>query len=369
VVDICANRTLETALQPKPQESVSLPIPGRPRQAATIVTAPPATQDTVGRLQGLAREVSSSLEFMVANFGPPALPHIAVSPIPGTFGQGFPGLIYLSTLSYLSNLPAARAGATPGQQLFFEEVLQAHEVAHQWWGNRVTSNSYRDGWIMEALADTSALLYVEKYKGARFAESILDGYREQLLAKAPNGQMVDAVGPVSFGQRLENSQVPTAYRTITYGKGTWIMQMLRRRLGDDRFLAMLKEIIKQYDRREFSNDQFRQLASAFLPPRSDDPELKVFFDQWVYGTGIPTLKLNYSLKGKAPDLRLVGTVTQADVDAGFSTLVPVEIQAARGQTATEWVRTSGDSATFTVPLKQPPLKVTLDPHYAVLRKE
>jgi hypothetical protein len=41
---------------------------------------------------------------------------------------------------------------------------------------------------------------------------------------------------------------------------------------------------------------------------------------------------------------------------------------ARGQTITQWVRTSVDAVTFTVPLKQAPLKVTLDPHYAVLRR-
>jgi hypothetical protein len=80
------------------------------------------------------------------------------------------------------------------------------------------------------------------------------------------------------------------------------------------------------------------------------------------------LKLSFALKGKAPDLRLVGTVTQSDVDPDFNTLAPVEIQVARGQTITEWVRTGREAAMFTVPLKQAPLKVALDPHYAVLRR-
>ena len=74
------------------------------------------------------------------------------------------------------------------------------------------------------------------------------------------------------------------------------------------------------------------------------------------------------MKGKAPQLRLVGTLTQSGVDADFSTLAPVEIEVARGQFMTQWVRTGPDGVTFTVPLKQAPLKVTLDPHYAVLRR-
>ena len=69
------------------------------------------------------------------------------------------------------------------------------------------------------------------------------------------------------------------------------------------------------------------------------------------------LKLSYSVKGKAPQLRLVGTVTQSDVDRDFSALVPVEIELARGQTITQWVRTGSEAATFTVPLTQAPVKV------------
>jgi hypothetical protein len=88
----------------------------------------------------------------------------------------------------------------------------------------------------------------------------------------------------------------------------------------------------------------------------------------VYATGIPGLKLSWSLKGKAPALRLVGTIAQSEVDEDFTALVPVEIQAARGRTITQWVRTGNSPTTFTVPLATPPLKVALDPHRAVLRR-
>jgi len=146
------------------------------------------------------------------------------------------------------------------------------------------------------------------------------------------------------------------------------MQMLRARLGDERFFAMLGELVRRYDRQEVTTGQFRELAARFQPPKSDDAKLEAFFEQWVYGTGIPSLALSYSVKGKAPALKLTGTVTQSEVDGDFSVLVPVEIQVARGRSITEWVRTGSSPASFTAPLKQAPLKVTLDPHYAVLRK-
>lgn len=368
VIDVCANRSLESALQPKPSQALSFPMTTRAHPLAPILLPePPSPLSPVEQLHHVADDVASSMGFMVSNFGPPALPHVTVSPIPGTFGQGFPGLIYISTMAYLKERTLTASTGSESQRLYFDDFLQAHEVAHQWWGNRVTTNYYRDGWLMEALANVSALLYIEKHQGAHSAEVMLDSYRSLLLEKGPNGQIADAAGPVTFGPRLISSQAPAAYTTITYGKGVWVMQMLRRRMGDDRFLAMLLEMAKRYDHREITTDEFRLLAAGYLPPRSDDPKLEMFFEQWVNGTGIPSLKLSYVVKGKAPQMRLVGTLTQSDVDPGFTTLVPVEIEAARGQTVTQWVRTGGD-ATFSVPLKQAPLKVTLDPHYAVLRR-
>jgi aminopeptidase N len=307
---------------------------------------------------------------MTARFGPPALPHLTVSPIPGAFGQGFPGLIYLSTLSYFKNIPGSRPSTASAQtlEIFFTDMLQAHETAHQWWGNRVVAETYRDNWLMEALANISALLYLEKRRGTHSLEQMLDHYRTTLLAKSESGQQVEASGPIVLGTRLETSQEPRAWRAITYGKGTWIMQMLRVRMGNERFLSMLGEIAKRYDHKEITTEQFRLLAAEFLAPKSEDPKLESFFEQWVYGTGIPSMKLTYSVKGAAPNVKVTGTVTQSGVDEDFSAVVPVEIQVARGKAITQWVRTADVPVTFTVPLKAAPLKVLLDPHYAVLRK-
>jgi hypothetical protein len=367
VIDVCANRRLERALQPRlpdmPQAQFPLP-PGRRRAADPPPSLPVEhSPDPLERLKTLASEVASAMEFMAAKFGPPALPHLTVSPIPGTFGQGFPGLIYLSTLSYLNALPA-RSAPTASSEIFYQDMLQAHETAHQWWGNRIANASYRDNWLMEALANYSALLYLEKRRGTRSLETMLESYRDGLLAKNDAGVTVDTAGPIVLGTRLESSQEPRAWRSITYGKGSWILQMLRRRMGDERFLSMLADLSRKYDRKDISTEEFRVFAAQYLPPKSDDPKLESFFEHWVYGTGIPTLKLNYSVR----NLKLTGTVTQLGVDEDFTTVVPVEIQIARGKTITQWVRTASTPTTFTVALQAPPLKVTLDPHQAVLRK-
>ncbi len=221
---------------------------------------------------------------------------------------------------------------------------------------------------MEALANYSALLYLEKSQSNKSTDLLLENYRQALLRKTESGQTVDDTGPIVLGLRLETSLEPRAWRTITYGKGSWILHMLRGRMGDAKFLALLSETARRYDHKTISTEQFRALAAHYLPPQSPDPQLEDFFDQWVYGTGIPDLSLKYTVKGKAPALRLVGTVAQAEVDQEFGTLVPVEIQMPRGRAITRWIRTGADPVSFTVPLDQPPLKVTLDPRRWVLRR-
>jgi hypothetical protein len=372
VVDVCANRAIEKALQPRVPAPippiVAPPVRGRRTTDLGTEAAAPLPPNPLERLHALASEVASALEFMSSKFGPPAVPHLTVSPIPGTFGQGFPGLLYLSTLSYLKHLPRVVYSPTETQELFFADLLQAHETAHQWWGNRVSAGAYRDYWLMEALANYSALLFLEKNRGAKYSDLMLDSYRTNLLQKNEAGQTVDSTGPIVLGPRLETSQEPRAWRNITYGKGSWILHMLRARMGDERFFSMLADLLKRYDHRTITTEQFRLLAAGLMPPKSDDAKLEAFFDQWVYATGIPNLKLTYSVKGKAPALRLVGSIEQSEVDGDFSAVVPVEIQVARGRVTTQWVRTGSTPASFTVPLSQPPLKVALDPHRAVLRR-
>jgi Peptidase family M1 domain len=339
------------------------------RGADSLPELPPAAElGPPARLKELASEVASVVEFMTARFGPPALPTLTVAPVPARFGQGFPGLIYLSTLSYLDPREKAMQSMNPRDRLFYSEILAAHETAHQWWGNVVFSAGYHDEWLMEALADYSALLYLEAKDGPQALASVLDRYRSDLLQKTSGGQTVESTGPIVLGVRLEGSQTPRAYYAITYAKGSWIMHMLRRRMGDQNFLAMLAALRRRYQRQPVSTEQFRLLAAQFLPPKSPDPHLENFFDQWVYGTGIPTLKMSYAVKGKAPALRLNGTITQSGVEDGFSVAVPIEIHLSDGSTVTHWVHTDNGAVSFSVALRRPPVSVLLDPGYSVLRK-
>ncbi|HEV8145323.1 MAG TPA: M1 family aminopeptidase [Bryobacteraceae bacterium] len=359
-IDVYGNRNLENALIPK---SVIVPpvpttVPRSPRRDSVIPALAP-TPDPLARLRSVAADVSSSLEFYSSLFGPPALKTLTVAPIPGTFGQGFPGLVYLSTLAYMN--PGERPAALREKNLtlFFSELLLAHEVAHQWWGNVVLSASYRDEWLSESLASYSALLWLEKKKGIKAVESVLDEYRNLLVQKGADGRTVESAGPIMWGGRLETTGVAEAWRAITYDKGAWILHMLRRRIGDDRFLKMLAELRRRHELRPVTTEEFAAIAKQFLPPRTSGEVIDSLFDNWVYSTGIPTLKLKFSSKGAAPAIKLTGTVTHAEVDDDFGADVPVEIQFPKGPSQVVWVRSSSEGTPFSLTLKQAPKAVVI----------
>ncbi|MBV8572377.1 MAG: hypothetical protein JO319_17295, partial [Acidobacteriaceae bacterium] len=122
---------------------------------------------------GLLNETERVLDFYTRRWMPLPIHTISLTPIAGYFGQGFPGLIYLSDVSYTRPEDRPAALRNPELDSFFSELLLPHEIAHQWWGNVVRSGDYRTSWLTEAMANYSALQFLETEKGADSAESLL----------------------------------------------------------------------------------------------------------------------------------------------------------------------------------------------------
>jgi len=361
-IEVCANRLLEAGLAPRAQDQVVnlpplLPSLGRrsPSEIPTLAEPVHAPAAPKTRLQALAKEIGDAVDFYTAHFGPLQLNRLEVTPVPGRFGQGFPGMIYLSTLTYLEPGERAISGLGGTQKVFFSDLLHAHESAHQWWGNIVTASAYHDDWLMEALANYSALLYLEKRRGARAVDAVLEDYRLKLLEKNENGDTLESAGPVIQGTRLQDAWIP-----VVYGKGTWIVHMLRKQMGDAAFFQMLIALRKEWENKAVGTEDFRLLCARFLPARSSDPKLESFFDQWVYGTGMPTLKITLSAKGAPGHWRVTGTVSQSETGEEFSAEVPIEIQMGKGRTMTKMVTAGAEPTPFDFALPAQPSKVSID---------
>ncbi len=375
-LEVCANRGVENRLQPRPRMVlVPTPEPGR-RSRRTITStsslitkkdspSPPSPAD---RLDLVADRTAGAFSYFLERLGPPPTKKIVISPIPGDFGQGFPGLVYASTLSYFQAQDAPLNNLTPAQRLFYQEILPAHEISHQWWGNVLAIQSLSDDWLMEGLATYSALLYLEHRHGRGVMDTVLAGYRTALLARNDQGEPVDSAGPVVLGHRLRSSQFPDAARVLVYEKGAWIVHMLRGAMGDEGFFQLLRELCTKYRQQRLSTEEFRAEAAHLLPASYPDAELREFFEQWVYGTGIPKLRLEHSMEAKGSKARLVLRLYQESVPTTFRVVVPVKIETAGGDSIVKMIPTDGELTEVRVALKGQPARVVLDPEGFLLRE-
>ncbi len=135
---------------------------------------------------------------------------------------------------------------------------------------------------------------------------LLEGYRQVLGKESKDGRRQVVAGPVTLGARLSSSMFPNGYEIIAYGRGTWLVHMLREMFrdasrtaenpaGDDKvFLALLRSLVERYQGKEITNADFEQALEEVLPRSlwfENRKSLDWFFDGWVNGTAFPQLEL------------------------------------------------------------------------------
>ena len=254
-LEVCANQ------QAEPQSALpgsvartqpSLTLRGRRTSSSAAPTsvlaklARPKILSPVDRLEDVADHSAEALTFFVERFGPPVSPAITISPIAGKFSQGFAGLVYASTLSYFDRGDPPLADLPDIERLFHAELVRPHELAHQWWGNLLSGKDSADGWLMEALATYSSLMFLEHRMGKDALHRTLEEFKNHLLSKNDTGATTESAGAIVLGPRLSSSHSPNARRIIVYEKGAWILHMLRSMVGDEQFLRLLRDIATSY---------------------------------------------------------------------------------------------------------------------------
>ena len=276
----------------------------------------------------LGEQAGRILQFFTSAWMPLSSHSLAITPIEGYFGQGFPGLIYLSNVSYLQERDRPQQLRNPTLDAFFSQLLLPHELAHQWWGNIVTPGDYRSNWIVEAMSNYAALQYLEQADGKAASEAILATYRADLTRARSGGELVDSYGPLTFDQRLLSNFGPGVWHDILYEKGTWIFHLLRQRLGDAAFHDFQLRVIKDFATRPIANEDLREEAARFVPTNQPDRNLTAFFDTWVYDTGIPSLAVSG------------GNLKVSNVPGTYSLEVPLRC----GSSSVVWLRaTEGET--------------------------
>ncbi len=385
VVEVYANRHLDTAtLERLRQASPSVvlspgPMTQRRQQLilSTVLLDPPPPSPAE-HLEELGKEVAEAIRFHEKLSGDFPFSRLAVSQIPSSFGQGWPGLLYLSTLAFLSPGGQARVGADRMEQKHFSDLVAPHEVAHQWWGNTVGWPSYRDQWIHEGLASYLALLYADSRKpGGRTLREWLAFYRDSLLEKHKDFGRTADVGPLVLGQRLQSSKSNRAYTPIVYGKGAWVFHMLRMLLRDPqaadpdaRFTQWLKTLAATYRHRGLSTTDLQREIERIMTPEMDleeDHTMDWFFDQWVRGTEIPKYSVTFKATPRGNRYLIRGTLKQEGVGEIFTAPVPLYAETARGQrTLLGTVVTAGVETSFRFTTRALPKRILIDPEMTLL---
>ncbi len=202
----------------------------RPTAPITITPPPPSPAHDA---QAVADRAAKAIESFSQWFGPYPYGSLALTQMPGKESQGWPGLVFLSSLAFLSPQEQTDLHLDPLSRELDSRVL-VHETAHQWWGDLVLWKSYRDQWIAEGLANYASLLLLEQQSPAQFHQ-VLEKYRQDLLSKNKDGEWLRDAGPVTLGQRLDSSHFPGGYEAISYERGTWLFHMLRSMLHDATF--------------------------------------------------------------------------------------------------------------------------------------
>lgn len=214
------------------------------------------------RVLGVAADAARTF---VSRFGALPLKTVTVTEAPLVAGLGsaeFAGLAIIAGAFYVDfDSPAMRAlpELVREQRASVEDNLEfaaAQGVARQWWGSAVGSDPARQPVLHEALAQFSALLYVQDVRGAESARQVQEDQLRGVyqIYRTFGGEDVSADRPA---REYRNS---FQYAAIVAGKGALMFVELRQLLGEERFF---KAVRGYYEANRLEVAETEDLRSAF----------------------------------------------------------------------------------------------------------
>lgn len=323
-VDVYANREPDDVMQ-----SIQRYFESGRALAAVGVLTPAAMAKT------MAIEMSNTIRIFQNYYGPYPYKHLSVTslPISYSYGQGWPGLIYLWSGSFLDATQRHAIGIRDEIQI--SDFFRAHEASHQWWGHRVGWKSYHDQWLSEGFAEFSGNLYVQYRQNMKEYLARWRSEKELLKAKDIKGHTIESLGPIWMGQRIASSETDrSAYQDLIYSKGGYVLHMLREQLSDSRspdsdhrFKEMMWDYCKTFNNKPASTEDFKSIVEKHMTPYMDlDGNHKTdwFFSQYVYGTGIPHYYFQVTTEA-TPDgkTHLKGQLTRSGVPENWKDVVAI----------------------------------------------
>ena len=297
---------------------------------------------TTGALKDEASQGSAAIQVYSDFFGKLPYDHVALTEQSAcNFGQSWPMLVYLPLCAFWDSTIQERLGLLDQNASYWKEVTP-HEVSHQWWGQEVGFNNYRDQWMSEGFANFSVSLYLAATN--KNLNEFHDFWNEQhrnLLEKNKFGKRPIDVGPLTMGYRVNTDKTGDfVAQKLIYSKGAYILHMLQMlywtpKQGDSLFKHSMQTFVQEYAGKSASTEDLKASFERTMPKWMDlrhDGKLDWFFNEYVYGTELP----HYEMTGEFSTENGVTSVhmklAQSNVSKDFLMLVPVYLQMADGRT-------------------------------------
>jgi len=188
------------------------------------------------------------------------------------------------------------------------EITIAHELAHQWFGNAVSFLDFPHVWLSEGFATYSEHLWVDHQEGWQAAcDYVLNSY-QQYYMNWENSYYPPAIYNPGFGDY---------FSPPSYEKAASVLHMLRLKLGDAHFFQLLQDWFSTYRDGNVVTAEFQALAESI-----SGLDLQQFFQQWIYGTGIPSVNLRFMHKAETGQLKVIGHTT-SPTSTAFEVDLPI----------------------------------------------
>lgn len=339
--------------------------------------------DAPGMLPVELSQAQVSASLYTTYFGDLPFPRVAVTQqFACNYGQSWPMLVYLPICAFLDSTQQHMMGVHPEDMYW--KVVTPHEVAHQWWGQTVGFRSYRDQWMSEGFANTSASIFLQatRPKPDEFRE-FWKQQRKLITEKNASGFRPIDVGPVTMGFRLATEKTGwDVYQNLVYPKGAYILHMIRMMMwapkeGDARFMATMHDFLSTYRLRAATTEDFKTIVEKHMSPAMDldgNHRMDWFFREYVYGTDLPSYHFESQTTQNGDAASLHFKLTQSGVSAAFKMTVPLYLELADGRvTRLGMITINGsDPVEKTVNLPKPPAalkRAWINYYYDVLSTE
>jgi hypothetical protein len=226
------------------------------------------------------------------------------------------------------------------------ESLCAHELGHQWFGDKITCGTWKDIWLNEGFATYLASLYMEKKYPANTISTRISEINT--ITSQPGGSV--EVDDTTSVNRIFDSR-------LSYTKGSHLLYMLRWKLGDTVFFNALRNyqtdpaVIYGFAR---TADLKRNLE------QTSGQNLTNFFNQWYSGQGYPTYNIQWANTGSGSVWIKMNQVTSHTSVSFFDLPVALQFKNAT-QSATVVVNNTSNGEIFIKPLGFVADAVIIDP--------